>query len=404
MTDQLHPNSESAIGYLLWINPEAPIYLERMESAGPQNPKAKSYPPHDADSAKRFISANNGPDFQRNIYYMPNSALLNGKRSKANVSGSGFLWADLDCKDYPGDENERRDLILTLLTDDTRRPRGVPAPSAIVYTGGGYQALWKLDGQIQTDQAESLNKALLEAFGGAPGPVVVSQLLRLPGTVNWLSDTKRADGREPALAFLIDPSNFSESPKIHSVEAFKLRIAKDKAVVASKGKTAGVEPTDITPLPLPDDLAAIIPSNLDWVEAIVTGENPPGKLYPSRSELVFGALRWMLGNGVQPGHALAILLDPNYGIGAHVREQGNALRYGQRQIVRALMTIEAEREDWPEMTDKFQPVSDHPANIRYALARLSAEQTLKLHMRTSFQTEAECGCANREMRTLYSQI
>lgn len=371
MSDELQPDSDEGIGFLTWINPDAPIYLERMESAGPQNPKARTYQAHDADSAKRFVSANNAPERRRNVYYMPNAALLSGRRSKANVPGSEFLWVDLDCKDYRGNESEPRDEILSLLTDDKRRPKGVPKATAIVFTGGGYQALWKLDGTIPTDQAETTNKALLEAFGGAPGPVVVSQLLRLPGTVNWLSDKKKADGREPARAFLLDPPKLDKAPITYCVEDFTLRIPKEKALVAPK--PLGIEFADIAPLPLPDNLADIMPPNHKWLEVIFTGKGPPGKAYISRSERVMACLCWMLGNGVQPGHALAVLLDPNYGVGAHVRENPNPLKCGQRQVARALMMVEAKRGDWPEINEKFEPISDHPANIRHALARLGVE-------------------------------
>lgn len=161
--------------------------------------------------------------------------------------------------------------------------------------------------------------------------------------------------------------------RTYSIEDFKLPVPKENATLPAKAGSTAVEPTEITPLPLPDDLGEIIPSDLKWVEVIVTGDDPPGKVYPTRSERLIACLCWMLGNGVQPGHALSILLDPDYAIGAHVREKPNALRYGQRQVARALMMIEARREDWPAVNDKFQPLKDHPANIRYALARLGIE-------------------------------
>ncbi|PWJ81660.1 DNA primase RepB-like protein [Pseudaminobacter salicylatoxidans] len=373
MADRLEPNSDHAINYLLWINPDAPIYLEHMESAGRESPTVETYQQHDADSAKRFVTANNGHEFQRNLYYMPNARLLNGKRAKANVSGSDFLWADLDGKHFPGNEAERLDTILALLTEDKRRPKGVPPPTAIIFSGGGYQALWKLSEPIPSEQAENMNRALLEAFGGASGPIAVSQLLRLPGTVNWLNDGKRADGRKPASALLLDPPNFSKPPTTYRAEDFKLRLPKDKALTVPGSRQTDIMPTEIAPLPLPEDLGEIIPSNLKWVQVMVTGEDPPDKTYPSRSERMMACLCWMLGNGVQPGHALSILLDPDYAIGAHVREKPNSLRYGQRQVARALMTIQAGREDWPEVDEKLQPIRDHPANIRYALARLGVE-------------------------------
>lgn len=161
--------------------------------------------------------------------------------------------------------------------------------------------------------------------------------------------------------------------KTYSIEDFQLPAPKEKTTLPAKSGSAAVEPTEIAPLPLPDDLGEIIPSDLKWVEVIVTGDDPPGKVYPSRSERMIACVCWMLANGVKPGHVLSILLDPAYAIGAHVRENPNPLHYGQRQVVRALMMIDVKREDWPVLNDKFQPAKDHPSNIRYALARLGIE-------------------------------
>ncbi len=161
--------------------------------------------------------------------------------------------------------------------------------------------------------------------------------------------------------------------KIYSVEDFQLPATKEKTTLPANSGSGAVEPTEIAPLPLPDDLGAIIPSDLKWVEVIVTGDDPPGKVYPSRSERMIACVCWMLANRVQPGHVLSILLDSSYAIGAHVRENPNPVRYGQRQVVRALMMIDVKREDWPVLNDKFQPAKDHPSNIRYALSRLGIE-------------------------------
>ncbi|WP_051131397.1 virulence-associated E family protein [Pseudaminobacter salicylatoxidans] len=163
------------------------------------------------------------------------------------------------------------------------------------------------------------------------------------------------------------------SVKTYSVEDFQLPAPKERVNLPAKSGSVALEPIEIAPLPLPDDLGEIIPSDLKWVEVIVTGDDPPGKVYLSRSERMIACVCWMLANGVQPGHALSILLDPTYAIGAHVRENPSPLRYGQRQIVRALMMIDAKREDWPVLNDKRQPTKDHASNIRYALARLGIE-------------------------------
>lgn len=161
--------------------------------------------------------------------------------------------------------------------------------------------------------------------------------------------------------------------KTFSVEDFQLPSQKRKNAVPAKSNSEVLEPAEITPLQLPDDRGEIIPSDLKWVEVIINGDDPPGKVYPSRSERMIACVCWMLANGVQPGHVLSILLDPTYAIGAHVRENPNPLRYGQRQVQRALMMLDAKREEWPVLNEKFQPAKDHPSNIRYALARLGIE-------------------------------
>ena len=135
MVDRLQPNAEAAIGYLLWINHEAPLYLERMESAGSENPTARIYNRR-CGLAQAFVTANNGHDFQRNVYYMPNARLLNGKRLKANTAGSDFLWVDLDGKDYPGSEAERLDMILC--SADRGQAASQRRPAA-----NGYRIQWR---------------------------------------------------------------------------------------------------------------------------------------------------------------------------------------------------------------------------------------------------------------------
>jgi hypothetical protein len=147
---------------------------------------------------------NNGAEFKRNIYFLPNAKFLSGKRRKQNLSHAQFLHVDLDCKDYPGSLDEQQHRIIGLLTESKERPKGVPEPSAIWFTGGGYQALWKLDQPVEIDIVEDLNLRLLQAMQGGPSTHNADRLLRLPWTVNWLNSKKREAGRVPALSYWMD--------------------------------------------------------------------------------------------------------------------------------------------------------------------------------------------------------
>lgn len=93
---------------------------------------------------------------------------------------------------------------------------------------------------------------------------------------------------------------YPATAKTYSIEDFKLPALKEKVALPAKVGSTVVEPTEIAPEPLPDNLGEIIPSDLNWVEVIVTGDDPPGKTYPSRSERMIACLCWMLANGVKP--------------------------------------------------------------------------------------------------------
>jgi predicted P-loop ATPase len=138
-------------------------------------------------------------------------------------------------------------------------------------------------------------------------------------------------------------------------------------------KAIGLANLDVIPLPLPCNLLEILPEDVKWLDVISSGKNPPGKDYGSRSELVFAVVVWMLKNDVVPGHVLSIITEPKFGISAHIIENSNPLRYGLRQIARALAFIETGSGLWPEQNDDGQPKSNSVRNVRYALARLGID-------------------------------
>lgn len=126
MTENLQPDPKRAIAFLSWLTQGAPLHLERMNSVGPEIPLQKTYGPHELGSAEKFIAMNNGDEYQRNNYFLPNGEFLTGKRAKANLSAVRILHCDLDGKDYPGSPAEQLDTILGLLTDPKRMPKNVP--------------------------------------------------------------------------------------------------------------------------------------------------------------------------------------------------------------------------------------------------------------------------------------
>lgn len=373
MAHNLKPNPTRAVAFLRWLNPEASLYLETMANKGKAAPKTKVFGPSEREQAVAFVASGNSDETQRNMYFLPNAEFLQGTRKKENLSAVRFLHVDLDYKDYPGDEDEVADHVMGILHDAKKRPKGIPLPTAIWFTGGGCQALWKLDEPLSIEKAEELNKALLFILQGGPGTHNADRLLRLPWTMNWLNDKKRADGREPALSWAFEPMEMTKPPRTYSVADFRVKLPKETAKPAGKTSALAAPVVEIEPLPLPDHLHDVLPPEPEWAEAIVTGNNPPGRTYASRSELVYAAVIWMLGKGMQPGHVLSIILSPDVGISAHVLENPSPLAYAHRQVVRAMAAIELRTGGWPIRDDDGRPIRNFPQNIRYALTVLGVE-------------------------------
>lgn len=372
MTSTLAPDPAKAIETLAWLLQDAPFYLERMESKGSAKPVRKVYPSIQKVDAQKFIATNNNADYRRNLYFVANTEFLEGDRRKANLRAVRFLQVDIDAKDLTeehGSWDAALDAALMILVEPKSRPKGVPEPTLVWFTGGGFQALWRLRDPTSVEQADELNAALIEALGGDVGTHDACHLLRLPYSVNWLNDKKRETGRTPELAKVVAKARDGEAPRSYSLADFsvKRKGAGESPRLPVVGQT---DQPEIEPLPLPEDLASILPQGDDWRMAIVEGRVPPGKTYKSRSNLLIAALCWMLAGGTSPGHSLSVILDPTLRIGDHIRDRGNDISYARRQVQRALGMLAAKGGDWPRKDDRQSPIKHDTENIRYALARL----------------------------------
>lgn len=382
MAAELQPNPAKAVHFHRWLHPDGPLHIETMASVGPAKPIVRQFAPGEEAQAIEFISAANNEDVRRNIYFLSNAKFLNGPRKKENLSFAQTLHVDLDNKDYPGTQAEQQDRILALLLDPKIRPKGVPEPSAVWFTGGGFQAVWKLAEPITVAAAEELNLGLLTVLEGGLGTHNADRLLRFVWSMNWLNDKKRSAGRQPATAWQVHPVRLDAPPRAYVPTDFMVRVSKSKST-GEQPKAAALSGTEeIAPLPLSSNLMEIVPFDPNWVDAIVSGKNPPHHDYSSRSELVLAVSLWLLSQGVLPGHVLSIITAPDLGISAHVRESPDVMRYAQRQVKRAMALLEARRGDWPVLNEKLQPVAHHPKNVRYALARLGVDAQRNLFNKT----------------------
>ncbi|MBT9383759.1 hypothetical protein KM176_07820 [Pseudooceanicola sp. CBS1P-1] len=214
------------------------------------------------------------------------------------------------------------------VVDGNGWPAAIPRPTAIVASGGGFQCFWRFedDEAVSTEVAEAIHARLIGLLDGDRAAVDVSHIMRLPGTMNLPSQKKRWRGREDAPAYLA----WADWGRRFRAADFPRQ--KDKAAPVAGGLR--VELGEVKRLDSLDDLPAAVSARTRAL--IVNGADPdePGK-YPSRSEALFAVLCDLVRADCTDDQMAAVILDPDFGISAHVLEQPKPKGYTARQIARA---------------------------------------------------------------------
>jgi hypothetical protein len=268
----------------------------------------------------------------RNLYFSPNPLLRlpeSGKARKADVKAVAWLHVDVDPR-AGEDQAAERARIRRLFDED--RPEGVPPPTVVIFSGGGYQALWKLrepvpiEGDVaRAEEVERHTRALEFAFG-ADRCHNVERILRLPGTLNRPDFKKRAKGRSEARAELVlfkaervyDLAQFTRAPELQRSPS---------GIQAAKLGGGERRTSDQLPARLNDSVKA----------AIAHGHDPqePGR-FPSRSEWLIWVCCELIRAGCNDQLILDVITDPSFAISASVLDKkSRAEPYALRQIARA---------------------------------------------------------------------
>lgn len=180
------PQTKVAIDFLTAMSPNRWDLAAIPPDGG--RPEFRTFMPSQFSAAEPWIEARQGVS---GLYYQVNevrAGFLNRKATKADIARVLHLHADIDVNDE-----------ATL-----QRIRSfVPAPTVIVFSGGGFQPLWTLcEPSTEFDRVERINMAIAKALGG-DNCHNVDRLLRLPGTINMPNAKKRAAGRVPTLARIV---------------------------------------------------------------------------------------------------------------------------------------------------------------------------------------------------------
>ena len=206
-----------AVSFLEKVYPEGPWCLAAIKS-NRQGIDTKTFFPKTKNEMVIWLNAYNG---HRNLYWHVNLIIgeLEEKASRNLIKSMNWLHVDIDAR-AGEDPEEEKARALGLLTNNL--PEGIPPPTWVIFSGGGYQAGWKLeepvliDGEEEKFEDAKLYNLQLELEFRADNCHNVDRILRLPGTLNIPDTKKRQRGRVEILSELVS----FNSDNIYPINSF----------------------------------------------------------------------------------------------------------------------------------------------------------------------------------------
>lgn len=302
---------------------------------------------------------------KKNLYYSVNEpmpgAFEKKKLSKSDVSKANFVHVDLD--PHVGEDVEMEQARILKAIRAYRIP-----PSVVVFSGGGYNALWRLDQSVSiAEDAPSPEEAIRRAidferrnwqmeldFNTQDHCRDISRILRLPGTINRLNAEKVAKGRVQALSFIVEMNDI--------VYPFSAFMATPSVSVTTTSSPSTNISQDIVRLESVDHLPKDVPQRVRVI--IAQGFDPDDKNYDGdRSNPLMYVCCELFRCGIPDSVILGIITDSRYGISASVLDKGSrVMDYAVRQVGRA-----KDRAFDPllaEMNDKYAVIANYGGFVR----------------------------------------
>ena len=335
MSNDLTPNNKAAIAFLRKWSPEGLWVLTAI------HPDSKAIETKTFDEARMeelqgWLEKHNG---QRNIYFSVNPTMgeVTKKATRGQIKSLSWLHVDIDPREGEDIELEQKRALNKLKEG---LPAGVPEPTCIVFSGGGYQGFWRLndpfdiDGDEKLFQEAKLWNMKLELLFHADNCHNVDRIMRLPGTINVPDERKRKKGRKPARAKMIefndksyDLAEFKKAPAPEQVQSQETMSFSGTADVSEDGDR-------IMDLDQLDEWQ--VSGRVKTIIALGHDPDQPKDKDNSRSSWLYDALCHMARQEVPPEVMFALITDPGWALSESVLEQKDPTYYAKRQIKRAM--------------------------------------------------------------------
>ena len=384
-------NYKESIDFLQWYRPGSPHVLTAITL---DKKKIKTATLREPAEVLKFLEEY-GKD--RNIYFSVNECRypVSKKPSREDVASMSWLHCDLDPRAGENIEEERI-RILELLKNP---PDGIPKPTCIVFSGGGFQGFWKLKKSLEIkgreeeyEDAKRYNQALELAFG-ADNVSNVDRIMRVPGTINRPDKRKLAKGRVEVLAELIEFHDDRIYPISKFTQATPLQTdQKGFGSANTRVKVSG----NIKRI---DDINDLGDKISDLCKVVIVQGTDPDKpeRFSSRSEALFFVSCELVRGDLSNDEIYAIISDPEFRISSSVIDKGSSQEsYASRQIERAREN--AVDPELAKLNDRYAVVTmggkqrviyeqKDPTLDRYRLVMMTFEDFSKKYMNISI----ECG-------------
>jgi hypothetical protein len=335
----------ASLAFLRWLTPSGPYSVGAIDSDDASH-GLSWLTTDDLSVVEAFVRENDARKW--NLYYQIGTCRpdLGAQRAaKQHVVVVNALHADMDPPTVP-DLNAlatwQHTVAANAANPHTWAALKLPVPSAIIFSGSGFQFLWKLaeplvlwralDGGLEQDPelvalVEDRNYAVLGIVDpGHPGTHNVDRLLRLPGTANYPSRTKREKyGRfEPVVTFAVTtdathdlavfPAMTAPVPKVMR------HIAVNYALSAKELVERGI--TEVT------------------LNHVIHGA-PIGA---DRSVFAFSVACRLLREGLSEEDLAAVLGNDEFAISAHYLDQNDPDRAVSRAVSAARLEVDPVKE------------------------------------------------------------
>jgi len=298
-------------------------HLVAIDAAG--KVLARSFGNAERDATHAWIDARQG---EANLYYSVNElkpSVRNQKAKKDDIALGLYLHVDVD-------DASALSRIREFL----------PKATVVVFSGGGFQAFWKLkEPTPDLARVERINAKLAHDLGG-DNCQNIDRIMRLPGTINMPNSKKRKMGRVPILAYVVEDE--TDWSRTYSLDDFDDHGPEAPAVMLSPTSGA-IAPVEV------DQLPQTVPEAT--LELIRQGDDPLNPIgskdahFPSRSEVVWRAACELARMGCSVEQIAGVLVNPSHSVSQSILEKRKPGEYALRQAKQALAVVSS---TWPDLT------------------------------------------------------